>query len=430
MKTNSNILAQFFNRFSFHTWSHSRKLNLKIKMFNPKINELINYFLIKRIIIEPNFFEMYLLFTLGFFNKIKGFSDLLIKTCFEIHKIFSEKRRGYMSRTEITFFESTGSWIGKIFTLNHISVFPRYFSIYNSINKSLEDSFVYFQLCFLINLILEKTITNPFKYRSRNQIELLNLTFMSNELILAAEIFFDYCSKKSLNIKEKHPILKKIGFYKREINSRFLFGHKIYKNCNRIFQKKLICKQKRINKRKIKKNLPIPFLELIGFEKKNSWIYVKKTINLFKLLINYIFGEQKKVVVFSVENLINAIYFLQKYFFSNFYKKKVRTGFVLKLERYKIFGNNDFLNFFFVSRIKSICIRLQRYIRIFSEEFIIKNFRFWKLFLNFKNDKRDLILVFLDSMKQKKNRKKNANNFLKKKILIISSLFRPDLKGL
>jgi len=430
MKTNSNILAQFFNRFSFHNWLHSRNLNLKIKMFNPKINELINYFLIQRIIIESNFFEMYLPFTLGFFNKIKGFSDLLIKTCFEIHKIFSEKRRAYMSRTEIAFFEFTGSWIGKIFTLNHISVFTKYFSIYNSINKSLEDSFVYCQLCFLINLILEKTLTNPFKYRCQNQIDLLNLTFMSNDLFLASEIFFDYCSKKSLNIKEKHTILQKIGFYEGEINSRFLLGHKIYKNCHRIFQRKLICKQKKVNKRKIKKNFPIPFLELIGFEIKNVWIYVKNTINLFKLLINSIFGEQKKVVAFNVENLINAIYFLQKHFFSNFYKKKVRTGFVLKPEGYKIFGNNDFLNFFFVSEIRSICIRLQRSIRIFSEEFIMKNFRFWKLFLNLKKCKRDLILIFLDSMEQKKNGKKIAKNFLKKKILIISSLLRPDLKKL
>ena len=62
--------------------------------------------MIKRIIIECNFHRVYKLIVVGISFNFWGFLDTLVKTSFEIYKIFVEKRKIYTSKNEMLIFES------------------------------------------------------------------------------------------------------------------------------------------------------------------------------------------------------------------------------------------------------------------------------------------------------------------------------------
>jgi len=335
-----------------------------------------------------------------------------------------------MTKNEVIIFESVGRWVGKIFTLNHISVFTGYFSICNSIYEGLDKSLVYLQLCFLINVIITRgRPVKLFRFKCQNKIEILKMAFISKELILAVEIFCDCGSNRAINKKKNHGTVNKTRFYRRSISSKFLFRFNIFKNHSNykdLLTRRPRFRQKGVYIQKTRKNPSMVFLELVTFDIKSNWMYIKIAIGTLTSLVNSILCGKIYPFVICSENLINASCFIKKYFFSNFYKKKIRSGISLNLEIRKILGNHCFGSFFFFLKKCTIKIRLLRYTSILSDEFVLKNFRLWKLFLYSKNNNRNFILVSLKSLENKTINKKIYKSSGNRKLLPMSSLFRPD----
>ena len=146
-------LMQFFNKLDFNKEEKSIRLKMIKKLYGSGILETLNYFLIKRIMIESNFHRMYFLFISSFFLNLYGFLDSVIKTCFEIFKIFFKRRKDYASTNEIIIFESIGNWIGKIYNMGHTILNKKYFSLKNFSTIGLYNGTFYFQSCFLIFLV-------------------------------------------------------------------------------------------------------------------------------------------------------------------------------------------------------------------------------------------------------------------------------------
>ena len=90
----------FFNALSFQIYDTLVKLCLNKNLFNQEFLQMINYFLSKKIILESNFHNIYVLFTIGLSFNLLGFLDILIKTCFETYKIFFTKRRFRINKKE------------------------------------------------------------------------------------------------------------------------------------------------------------------------------------------------------------------------------------------------------------------------------------------------------------------------------------------
>jgi hypothetical protein len=109
--------------------------------------------LIKRIIIECNFHRVYKLIAVGISFNFWGFLDTLVKTSFEIYKIFVEKRKIYTSKNEMLIFESIQNWLRKIFYVSPGSNFFRYFSIQNLTLSVPNFGFEFFQFKFLLSVL-------------------------------------------------------------------------------------------------------------------------------------------------------------------------------------------------------------------------------------------------------------------------------------
>ena len=114
MKSNDEFI-KFFNGLSIDKKKRSNKLQLCPKKLKVKVLKFGNYFLAKRIITENNFHHIYTLFTIGLSFNLSGFLETLLKTSFEIYKIFYIKRKGHITRNEKNILKSIGSWLGKLF---------------------------------------------------------------------------------------------------------------------------------------------------------------------------------------------------------------------------------------------------------------------------------------------------------------------------
>ena len=128
-----NALTRFFNNTVLITPNKLEKIILGVQKKKKKfsVSLIINYLLIKRIIIECNFHRVYKLIAVGISFNFWGFLDTLVKTSFEIYKIFVEKRKIYTSKNEMLIFESIQIWLRKILYVSPESNFFRYFSIQN-----------------------------------------------------------------------------------------------------------------------------------------------------------------------------------------------------------------------------------------------------------------------------------------------------------
>lgn len=149
-------LTRFFNNTVLKTPNKLEKINLGIEKKKKKkfsVSLIINYLLIKRIIIECNFHRVYKLIAVGISFNFWGFLDTLIKTSLEIYKIFVEKRQIYTSKNEMLIFESIQNWLRKIFYVSPESNFFRYFSFQNLTLSVPNFGFVFFQFEFLLSFL-------------------------------------------------------------------------------------------------------------------------------------------------------------------------------------------------------------------------------------------------------------------------------------
>ena len=168
-------LMQFFNKLDFNKEEKSIRLKMIKKLYGSGILETLNYFLIKRIMIESNFHRMYFLFISSFFLNLYGFLDSVIKTCFEIFKIFFKRRKDYASTNEIIIFESIGNWIGKIYNMGHTILNKKYFSLKNFSTIGLCNGTFYFQSCFFIQVCAPFYFSYHRLWRSRRQTPVAHL---------------------------------------------------------------------------------------------------------------------------------------------------------------------------------------------------------------------------------------------------------------
>ena len=156
----------FFNAMSFEIYDTLVKLYLTKNSFNQEFMQIINYFLSKKIILESNFHNIYILFTFGLSVNLSGFLDILIKTCFETYKIFFTKRRFRINKKEEIILQSLGAWLEKIFDLNLILLPIRYMSIFDSIIKEQRWNFMLYNKSYLLSVFDFQSKSENFKKKS------------------------------------------------------------------------------------------------------------------------------------------------------------------------------------------------------------------------------------------------------------------------
>ena len=357
---NSGDLNQFFNCFVKEKSPHGIRLCMKKNALN-RVLEIINYILIKRISIERNFLEIYSWFIIGFCFTINGFSDAIIKSCFEIYKIFIEKRKMNTTYKEALILKSIGNFLEKIFNFSHDCFLTKYFSSRNLFYRNYESSCVTYKIQLLFYLlngkIGAKRKTNAFydlNSLNKNLSEILNLIFISKELdILVSHIF-----KRTFYIalENKYPGFNaKFSIISKQINSIFPMTY-----CD--FYKNLLLglnpKEKHNNKFKFtipKKEsciLPVDIQKELYFEYLLNLIDTEKLIgDILFLLDDY--RKRRKILNFNFENYFGINSFLKTFFFSFKLRDNQISNKFFQSTTFKIFlGKKNFNYLLTVKKLK------------------------------------------------------------------------------
>ena len=228
-----NELTRLFNVISFEINEIPWKTKINKKSAHQEFNSLINYFLSKRITVEYTFCNSYILFLTGLSFKITGFLDILMKTCFEIYKIFFRKRKHRISKKEEIILESLGVWLRKIFDLDLILFPPRYISFFDSMINGQRLNFMVSSICFLHCTIyfgskLENLGKKSNFFKTENIcIKNFNFIFLSKKFKLFLKKIYNHNSEKKLikrNINstnfERQRIKTQENIFKKKINPK------------------------------------------------------------------------------------------------------------------------------------------------------------------------------------------------------------------
>ena len=318
----------FFNALSFQIYDTLVKLCLNKNLFNQEFLQMINYFLSKKIILESNFHNIYVLFTIGLSFNLLGFLDILIKTCFETYKIFFTKRRFRINKKEEIILQSLGAWLEKIFDLNLILLPIRYMSIFDSIIKEQRWNFMLYNKSYLLSVFDFQSKSENFKKKSnffkikKIGVENFNFIFCSKKLKLFLEKIYKYNTrlekkngkKNSINIKkyrvtnEIHIDDEKNGFKNILRNFQVIIYKKFdfYIGNDWFFHRKtseLLFRSIEIilNKKNSIGNIGGKFLERNRFLKLNSFFKSRKIEKGFAYSIKHLifdFVKKKKFFIF------------------------------------------------------------------------------------------------------------------------------------
>jgi len=169
-----NDLNRFFNKFETEETVGLKKLKLKKITTKNRIFEMINFLLIKRIPIEHNLLDMYVWFALGLSFNFQGFFDTLIKGCFEVYKIFFEKRKFNTSIKEIIICEFIGKFLKETIQFTHSCHLTKYFSIQNLFLKNLESSCIHHKIHLLSYLNVKNLESITKKITTSQEFQLFN----------------------------------------------------------------------------------------------------------------------------------------------------------------------------------------------------------------------------------------------------------------
>ena len=191
-----NALTSFFNNTVLITPNKLEKINLRVQKKKKKfsVSLIINYLLMKRIIIECNFHRVYKLIAVGISFNLWGFLDTVVKTSLEIYKIFVEKRKIYTSKNEMFIFESIQNWLRKIFYVSPESDFFRYFSIQNLTLSVPNFGFGFFQFKFLFSF-LSRTVLEKEGEKKKLKLFFFSEEFLYEILNLSKSYTKTACSK-------------------------------------------------------------------------------------------------------------------------------------------------------------------------------------------------------------------------------------------
>jgi hypothetical protein len=332
MQTYLKQLIQFFNGFDQKNTYRVKQMKISKNFQKNIIFTISNYFLIKRIIPEINFHHTYLLFTTGFSFYFFGFFDTLVKTCFEIYKIFLKKRKNFMSKHEIVIFESIGHFLGGILAINNKAMIKKYFSIHDSIflnyNKNSIDSQTFFLTFFLRVTLKIKRVTNLCDYIKDlrwSLCEILGLSFCSKKIKMNIEIFNKFLTKKTFRKVLCYKDTTK--FFNQKFCLKFLLTRKNYKcpgiSRENVYQKKIKKKLNLLNKKKTLNIIPQKFILRTASD---GWKNLEKTDKLLFMSFLYFSERNLTVNINFFEKFLNIVYFTYLYFFSNDFKiKKIKS---------------------------------------------------------------------------------------------------------
>ena len=425
-------LMQFFNKLDFNTEEKSIRLKMINKIYGSKILETLNYFLIKRIMIESNFHRMYFLFISSFFLNLHGFLDSIIKTCFEIFKIFFKWRKDYASTNETIIFESIGNWIGKIYNMGHAILNKKYFSLKNFSTIGLYNGIFYFQSCFLIFLVkIYSKVKNKIdfieyeSYTKKNFDGVLNFLFCSKDFKLNIEMFNNTFFKRhiSRDIYVKQNSMRyfaksnnQIRHYYKNIMSNHIFSD-VHINTNRF----------KLENRYIEKRCENFFLIFQKFSSSKSfkfWLNFSSIFDSF-FFFNYANIYIEKSSVFCFENFINTVYFLESNYNAVNCEKNVTDNFFFYLPL-KSISKGQFLKVYFSSLKKfKDNRRLKRLISLLRNKFIFMQSENVES-LNFKINRYLSHKIFIHFSKNDNFISKNLGQ-TKNKFFYEMSFFRPTI---
>ena len=428
----SQELMQFFNKLDFNKEDKSIRLKMIKKLYGSGILETLNYFLIKRIMIESNFHRMYFLFISSFFLNLYGFLDSVIKTCFEIFKIFFKRRKDYASTNEIIIFESIGNWIGKIYNMGHTILNKKYFSLKNFSTIGLCNGTFYFQSCFLIFLIkIYSKVKNKIdfieyeSYTKKNSDDILNFLFCSKDLKLNIEMFNNtffkrhiskniYANKNSMSYFARSN--NQLLYYYKNILSRHISGD-IHINTN-----KFKLENRRMEKRC--ENFFSIFQKFSGSKSFKFWLNFSSIFDSF-FFFNYANICIEKSSVFYFENFINTVYFLESNYNTVNFEKSFKNSFFFHLPLRSI-SKGQFLKIYFSSLKKfKDNRRLKRLISLLGNKFIFMQNENVES-LNFKMGRYLSHKIFISVSKNDNIYSKNLNK-TKNKFFYRTSFFRPTI---
>ena len=394
----------FFNAMSFEIYDTLVKLYLTKNSFNQEFMQIINYFLSKKIILESNFHNIYILFTFGLSVNLSGFLDILIKTCFETYKIFFSKRRFQINKKEEVILQSLGAWLKKIFDLNLILLPIRYMSIFDSIFKEQRWNFMLFKTSYLLSIF-------DFPFKSENLKKKSN--FFKIKKIGVENFNFIFCSKKLKLFLEKicmHNL--KLEKKRRKKNS---INIKKYKVLNKIH----------IDNEKIKfknfcGNFQVITYKKFDFYIRNDWFFHRKTFQLLFRSIEIILNRKN-----SPGNKMEK--FLERNRFLKHQKIEKRYDYFIKHLICDFVKEKKSFIFFLILGIFNVD---QRFKRIFHVLTFLLSFKKTQIF-KFHNilDQNKFYLTSLIKFFRKEIHQSLylVKGIYRKKISDICSVFRPKI---
>jgi len=400
----------FFNAMSFEIYDTLVKLYLTKNSFNQEFMQLINYFLSKKIILESNFHNIYILFTFGLSVNLSGFLDILIKTCFETYKIFFSKRRFQINKKEEVILQSLGAWLKKIFDLNLILLPIRYMSIFDSIFKEQRWNFILFNTSYLLSVF-------DFPFKSENLMKKSN--FFKIKKISAENFNFIFYSKKLKLFLEKickHNLRpeKKRGD-KNSINiKKYNVPYKIHID-NEKNKFKNFCR-----------NFQVITYKKFDFYIRNDWFFHRKTFQLLFRSIEIIFNRKNSLGNIGGKFLERNRFLKLNSFFKNQKIEKRYNNFIKHLI-FDFVKEKKFFVFFLILGILNVNQRFQRIFHILTFLHSFKKTQIFK-FHNILDQNQFYLTSVIKCFRKEIHKSLHlVKGIYKKKIPNICSVFRPKI---
>lgn len=329
-----NDINQSFNKFETEETFDPKKLKLNKITTQNRIFEMVNFLLLKRIPIENNILKLYVWFVIGLSFNVQGFFETLIKGCFEVFKIFFDKRKFNISINEVIICEFIGKFLKDVIQFTHRCYLTQYFSIQNLFCKNIESGCIYHKIRLLSYLNFENwerieeklERSQEFEFIIENISKILNLFFLSRDLSCFIE---KKIIKYSVHIfkHRKFSFISKFHLIYEKFKSKFSLDTNFFYEkplSLRLFKKKSDIKIKNIVLKQANNigqtiNYPNP----IFFENLTNWINLGLLIENISFFFEIYIKKKKTSLKKNFENYLNAFLFPRFFFSFLFFKARV-----------------------------------------------------------------------------------------------------------